>query len=267
MPESCQDANLAIVAPHTPILHIALVDVGRFFDMRCSILVFALFTMLGVASAQNSVRSTLPVHSSSSATVVTTAKPGLSDHAPRYQLRKGDSFELQFAFSPEFNQTVTVQPDGYITLKSVGTISAEGLTIPELTQNINQAYSGILRDPVITINLEDFDKPYFVVAGQVGKPGKYDLRSDITITEAVAIAGGFTEASRHSQVILFRPGANGMTEARAVNVKKMLKAQNLMEDVHLRPGDLIFVPQNRISKIQRYLPTSNLGFYGYPGTF
>jgi polysaccharide export outer membrane protein len=188
----------------------------------------------------------------------------LQTRAPRYQLRKSDSFDLEFALSPEFNQTVSVQPDGYITLKAVGTIYAEGLTIPELTERIQRAYAGTLHDPIITIELKDYDKPYFIASGQVGKPGKYDLRSDLTLTQAIAVAGGFTEASKHSQVVLFRPGVNGLTESRLINVKKMLKSRDLAEDVHLQPGDMIFVPQNRISKISRYLPTSSLGLYGNP---
>lgn len=191
----------------------------------------------------------------------------LKDRVQRYQVRKGDSLEVQFAFSPEFNQTLWVQPDGYITLKSVGMIVAADQTLPELTASIEHAYSGILHDPLVTVDLKDFEKPYFIVGGQVGKPGKYELRSDFTVTEGLAIAGGFTEASKRSQVILFRPGKNGMAEARLIDVKKMLKSHRLGEDIELRSGDMIFVPQNRISKFQRYLPTSNLGLYGYPGSF
>ncbi len=178
---------------------------------------------------------------------------------------EGRLVQIEFAFSPEFNQTVTVEPDGYITLKSAGTILAEGLTVPKLTEAIQQKYAGILHDPIVTIDLKDFEKPYFIAAGQVGKPGKYDLRSDLTLTEGVAIAGGFTEASKHSQVVLYRPGPNGVTEARLVNAKKMLRSHNLAEDIHLQPGDMIYVPQNRISKISRYLPTSSLGYIWEPG--
>jgi polysaccharide export outer membrane protein len=157
-----------------------------------------------------------------------------------------------------------VQPDGYITLKNAGTIYAEGLTVPELTEKIRKAYAGILHNPIITVELRDFDKPYFIATGQVGKPGKYDLRSDLTVTEAVAVAGGFTEASKHSQVVLFRPMQNGMTEAKVINVKKMLRSRDLAEDIHLEPGDMIYVPKNRLSKIERFLPTTSLGMFGYP---
>jgi polysaccharide biosynthesis/export protein len=215
------------------------------------------------ACAQNSVTS-VPSGVLDSNPASVSSGPSVESRTPRYHLRKSDSFNLEFAISPEFDQTIVVQPDGFITLKAVGTLHAEGLTIPELSQAIQHAYSGILRDPIVTIELRDFDKPYFIASGQVGKPGKYDLRSDLTLTEAVAVAGGFTEASKHSQVVLFRPKENGVTEARLIDVKKMLKARDLAEDIHLHPGDMIFVPQNRISKIARYLPTSTLGLYGNP---
>lgn len=214
--------------------------------------------------AQKSVSSPVRPASASAPTVSPGGGPTLSARAPRYRIRESDSLGLQFAFTPEFNQTVSVQPDGYITLKSVGTVMAQGLTIPELTKTIERAYAGILHDPVVTINLKDFDKPYFVVSGQVGRPGKYELRSDLTVTEGVAIAGGFTRASKHSQVILFRPEAHGLTEVRVIDVKKLLRAHDLQEDVRLQPGDMIYVPQNRISKFDRYLPTTNLGLYGNP---
>lgn len=231
-----------------------------------SFLIIVLAAMSAFGFAQS--KTTAPVNATSSVSAETSVPhPALQTRTPRYQLRKSDSFDVVFALSPEFNQTVSVQPDGFITLKAAGTIVAEGLMLPELTEKIRQAYAGILHDPIITIELKDFDKPYFVASGQVGKPGKYDLRSDLTVSQAVAVAGGFTEASKHSEVVLFRPVENGMTEARVINVKKMLKSHDLAEDVHLQPGDMIFVPQNRISKISRYLPTTNLGMYGYPGTF
>lgn len=215
-------------------------------------------------SGQNRAAGNAAVRQSSAAA---PQQPTLQQRAPRYQLRRGDSFEIEFAFSPEFNQTMTIEPDGYITLKSAGTILAEGLTVPKLTESIQQKYAGILHDPVVTIDLKDFEKPYFIAAGQVGKPGKYELRSDLTLTEGIAIAGGFTEASKHSQVVLYRPGPNGLTEARLVDAKRMLRSHNLAEDIHLQPGDMIYVPQNGISKISRYLPTSSVSMYGNPAVF
>jgi polysaccharide export outer membrane protein len=190
----------------------------------------------------------------------------LHDRNPRYRLRKGDTFDLDFALSPEFNQTVAVQPDGYATLKGVGSIFLEGQTVPELTDTLKAAYAKILHDPVVAIALKDFEKPYFIASGQVQKPGKYDLRSDLTVTQAVAIAGGFSDKAKHSQVVLFRPVPGGGYESKLVNIKKLLASHNLSEDVKLQPGDTLFVPQNTFSKMRPFIPTANMGAYLSPGT-
>ena len=194
----------------------------------------------------------------------TNPDPGFAQRNPRYALRPADTFEIEFAFSPEFNQTVTVEPDGYVTFRSAGSVHVAGQTLPELTETIKKAYSGILHDPSVTVALKDFEKPYFIAAGQVAKPGKYELRSDLTLVEAVNIAGGFTDASKHSQVLLFRRMPDDKVEARIFDVKKMLASHDLEEDPHLMPGDMLVVPQNMISKIRRYLPTSSLGMYASP---
>ncbi len=167
--------------------------------------------------------------------------------------------------SPEFNQTaVAVQPDGYVTLRSIGDIKVQGQTVPELTQTLRAAYSKILNDPLISVSLKDFEKPYFIADGQLGKPGKYDLRGDITLTQAVAIAGGFTDASKHSQVLLFRRVSDQWMEAKIINVKAMEKSGNLKEDPLLHPGDMLFVPKNTMSKIDKFFPSASMGTFFRP---
>jgi polysaccharide biosynthesis/export protein len=181
---------------------------------------------------------------------------------PRYRVEPGDVLDLNFPLSPEFNQTVKVAPDGYVTLKNVGDFLASGKDLPHLTAALKIAYAPILHNPVITAELKDFQKPYFVVGGEVGHPGKFDLRENTSVTEALEIAGGLTQASKHSQVLLFRRVGDGtFVEARKLNVKKMLKSGDLAEDMYLRPGDMLFVPKNTISKIERFIPTSSLGIY------
>ncbi|HEV2401715.1 MAG TPA: polysaccharide biosynthesis/export family protein [Candidatus Sulfotelmatobacter sp.] len=201
----------------------------------------------------------------------TAANPGGADglrdpllggnRRPLYRLRTSDVVEVTFTVAPEFNQTLTVQPDGYIALKDAGAVLAEGLTLPQFADAVQKAYRGYLHDPEAAVALKDFERPYFIVGGQVGKPGKYDLRSDTTVTEAVQIAGGLTSQSRHSQVVLFRRVDEGLVEAKLLNLKKMLNDAKLKEDVHLRPGDMVFVPQNTISKIARFLSKPALSMY------
>ena len=186
---------------------------------------------------------------------------------PQYRLRKSDVVEIRFTFSPEFDQTVAIMPDGFVALKNVGDLVAEGLTLAELRDSVRSAYSTLLRDPEVSVLLKDFEKPFFIAGGQIGRPGKYELRSPTTVTEAVAIAGGFTEASKHSQVLLFRRVLAGVVEAHVLNLKSMLASRNLEEDIQLQPGDMLYVPQNRISKIKKFLPVASLSTFFTPAQF
>jgi polysaccharide export outer membrane protein len=225
-------------------------------------------TAPGVAAqdvAARSASATSAIGPPSVAAGPASAVPGFQERNPRYRLRKGDSFDLDFAMTPEFNQVVAIQPDGYITLKGAGSVFVEGQTVPELTETLKTAYVNILHDPVIAVSLKDFEKPYFIASGEVARPGKYDLRSDLTVTEAVAIAGGFDDKSKHSQVVLFRPVSGGGFEAKLINVKKLLASRNLSEDIRLQPGDMLYVPQNALSKIRPFLPTSGVSAYLGPG--
>lgn len=186
---------------------------------------------------------------------------------PLYRLCKGDVVAIYFTFSPEFDQTVIVQPDGYIALRGGKQLPAEGVTVPDLQAMIGHAYVGVLHDPEVSIVLKEFDKPYFIVTGEVNRQGKYELRSDLTVTEGVALAGGLTQRAKHSQVVLFRRVSEDLVESRVLDIKSMMKSRLLGEDIHLRPGDLLYVPQNLISKIKQYMPTSTLSLYTSPAQF
>ena len=234
--------------------------------------IFALASCLGLLVSVAVFAQKQPFVAAGDAGGVVSTESGGADGArspaltgerrPLYRLCASDVVEISFNFASEFNQTLTVQPDGFITLKGLeNQMYAQGMTLPELREAVSAAYTTMLHEPEISIVLKEFDRPYFVAGGEVGKPGKYELRGDTTVTEAVAIAGGFTGQAKHSQVVLFRHVSNSTIETRLLNVKAMFGGRNLQEDVHLRPGDMLFVPQNMISKIRRYLPISNLGMY------
>lgn len=197
-----------------------------------------------------------------------TGNPALGrERRPLYRLAKSDVLEVSFPFTPEFNQTVTIQPDGLITLREAGHLTAEGQTLPELEQSIVTAYKQILHDPHVTVKVSDFEHPYFVASGEVAHPGKYELRGVKTVSEALAIAGGFTQQSQRSQVVLFRKVAPELMESRVLDVNKMLKKRDLREDPDLCAGDFIYVPRSTISKIMRFMPTTSMGMYATSASF
>jgi polysaccharide biosynthesis/export protein len=197
-----------------------------------------------------------------------TGDPALGgERHPLYRLTRSDTVDVNFTFSPEYNQTLTVQPDGFMFLRDAGPLYAEGLTLSQLHDAVIRAYAGTLHEPQVTTTLKDFEKPFFLASGEVLRPGKYDLRGDLTVSEAVAIAGGLTKQARHSQVVLFRRISPEMAEAHLIDLKKMLDTRNLSEDWHLRPGDFVFVPQSRISKLRRFVPANSMSWYLNPLQF
>jgi len=180
----------------------------------------------------------------------------------RYSITAGDTFDVNFELSPEFNQSVTVQPDGFITLKGVGDVYVAGQTVPQLTQTLRSSYEKILNDPLISVVLKDFEKPYFTASGQLGRPGRYDLRGTVTLTEAIAMAGGFNSDAKHSQVLLLRRVNDQWLQAKVFNVKEMMRSGKLGEDPVIHPGDQLFVPKNLLSKVKPFIPNSGVGAYG-----
>lgn len=182
----------------------------------------------------------------------------------RYRLSEGDILDLDFRFTPEFNQTVTVLPDGFISLRGVGSLHVQGETLPELRRSLQEVYSKSLHEPIISIVLKDFEKPYFIVGGQVQHPGKFDLRGDTTVLQAVEIAGGFNDNAKHAQVLLFHRVSNGWVEVKKLNLKGVLRGRDLGEDPHLKPGDMLFVPKSAASKIKQFIPSTGMGVYYNP---
>ncbi len=196
------------------------------------------------------------------------SSPALTgERRPLYRIHNSDILEIRFTYSPELNQIITVQPDGFLGLQGVAPVYAEGATLAQLQEAVVTAYSDRLRDPEITIALKEFEHPYFIASGEVVHPGKYELRSDITLSEGLALAGGFNGQAKHSQIVVFRRIAGDLVESRVVDVGKLMASRDLSEDMRLQPGDLIFVPRSAFSKIQRFLPSSNLSMYVNPLQF
>jgi len=223
-----------------------------------------LFLLLAVAFPAAEQNKTVATNSSSSNVPATrtTGPVGFSQRNPRYKVQDGDTLELDFPFTPEMNETVTVQPDGYINLRGgLKDMHVEGKTTKEIQQSVAANYASTLHDPVVNVLLKTFVNPYFVAYGEVGKPGKYDLHGDTTVAQAIATAGGFTSDAKHSQVLLFRRISDQWVSAQKVDVKHMLKSGDTGEDPHLQPGDMLYVPKSLISKMKTLLPWND--FVGY----
>src|SRR5271154_820236 len=215
---------------------------------------------LSLWGQQNNAVTAAPVSAAAAATVrPDDDRPALQQRNPRYQVMRDDILNISFPLSPELNQTVMIQPDGYITLLNVGSVFVQGMTVPQVSEALKKAYANTLHDPIIDVDLKDFQKPFFVVSGQVGKPGQYDLRYDITASEAIALAGGLMPTAK-TQILIFHRVSSGWMEVKKFNLKDILNGKNVNEDAILQPGDMIFVPEKFITNFRKYVPY-NLGLY------
>lgn len=133
--------------------------------------------------------------------------------------------------------------------------------MPELEDSLQRAYSGVLNHPIINASLKDFQSPFFVVSGQVAKPGQFALRYDTTVSEAIAQAGGLTPSAK-SRIFLLRHSAAGWFRVTPLSLKDILRGKPV-EDSLLQNGDMIYVPQNFITRFRTYVPYS-LGLYASP---
>jgi polysaccharide biosynthesis/export protein len=194
--------------------------------------------------------------------------PTLQERNPRYQVMPSDILAISFPLIPELlTVSVTVQPDGFITLPNgVGTICVKGNTIPQIVEILTKAYSKTMHNPIVSVDVTNFQPPLFTVNGQVGKPGQYPLRIDTTVSEGVAVAGGFLSTAK-TQVFVFHRVSADWVEVKRVNMKRLLNGHDIHEDVHLQAGDMIFVPDKFITNFRKYIPYSfglgtGLGFNG-----
>ncbi len=177
----------------------------------------------------------------------------------RYKLNPGDVLEVIYRYTPEFNRTVTIHPDGFIVLEIVGELEVSGLNLEQTRQKILKKASERLRDPEITLLLKEFQKPYYIVAGEVLSPGKFEMNEDITALQAVMFAGGMKDSAKVSKVLVFRKINKEFAEVKVLNLKKIKKTSDLEQDLNLESGDIIFIPQNRFSKFEKYIRLTSLG--------
>jgi len=192
---------------------------------------------------------------------LTTAGAQQLKTRPQYQIQPGDVMEVHYRYTPEYDQTVTVQPDGYITLNLVGNVKVSQATVEEARTAIIKQASERLNQPEVSITLKDFQKPYFVVAGQVVSPGKFDMRENTTALQAVMMAGGFKDTAKSSKIVLFRKINSDTAEVKVLDLNKMEKTSSLERDIALQNGDMLLVPQNAAAKFERFMKLTNIGAY------
>jgi polysaccharide export outer membrane protein len=183
----------------------------------------------------------------------------ISVRNPEYILQRGDVLDIRYRYTPEFDQLVTIGPDQRATL-SLGTILTSGMTLNQFKAKLEELSSARLVNPEITVILKEFEKPHVYVEGEVTTPGKVEVRSDITVLDAIALAGGFKTTSAKTKVLLLhRDGPDAEPRTTVLDLNKLIDQKRLSEVPVVHSGDVIYVTQNSLSKVERIVHMGDFG--------
>ena len=158
-----------------------------------------------------------------------------------YVIGPEDVLEISVWQNPDMSRSVTVRPDGKISLPLVNDVQAAGLTPEELKEKIAASLKPYIDVPNVAIIVSQINSWRIYVQGEVRTPGVYPLRSHTRISQAIAMAGGFTEFAKKGKIQVFRK-SRGYTEIIAVNYNAILSQKAVEQDINLKPGDTIIIP-------------------------
>ena len=140
----------------------------------------------------------------------------------------------------ELTLDLVVRPDGKVSMPLIQDVVAEGQTAMELGNTIHQRLLTYIKEPQVSVIVLQVNAPKYYVIGSVAKPGTYSLRSETSILQALALAGGFTQFASPRSIKLIRNTA-GKQEVRKVNYNKMIDEDGKGNYI-LKSGDTIVVP-------------------------
>jgi polysaccharide export outer membrane protein len=195
----------------------------------------------GAAGAQTPVGTSGATRPTPSTTTAPAPAPAAAVTAADYRLTAGDKLRIEVYKDTQLSQSLQIRPDGKITLPLAGDIPAAGRTSVELRDAIAAALDEYIAKPVVTVIVTETAPQLVYVTGEVNKPGALALvNGQMTILQAIAMAGGFTDFAKKGDVRILRKGPSGVQTLR-FNYKDALDDENRREPLQLLPGDTVIV--------------------------
>ncbi|MBA7556160.1 hypothetical protein ES705_48859 [subsurface metagenome] len=160
-----------------------------------------------------------------------------------YTIGPGDVLEISVWQHPELDKTVTVRPDGRMSFSLIGDVNPAGLTPAELDEVITGRLSEYVQNPEVTVLVTSIKSQQILILGQVTRQGTYPMGESLTVLEAIAIAGGYTESAGLRRVTVTRQSQSETPKVIKVNLKKVITKGDRNRDVILEPGDVVHLPK------------------------
>ena len=159
-----------------------------------------------------------------------------------YVLGNGDQIEIDVLGEPDLSRTVTIKPDGIISLPLINQVKVMGKTVSQLEAELVRMYSKYLKAPTVSVLVRQFRVNPIYVMGEVSKPGRYDLTYEMTFLDALTLAGGATGKANLDGAQIVRV-ENGKSKAIPIKANQVIQGKEATQNLKLQSGDLIYVPQ------------------------
>jgi polysaccharide biosynthesis/export protein len=179
----------------------------------------------------------------------------IATHAQSQTLQTGDAISISVYQDPKLDRQVLIGPSGMISFPLAGQIRAAGLTPADLEKVLKQRLRGrFTEEPDVTVSLvgiapkqfiEDDLKPKFFITGEVLRPGPFILRTKLNVVQAIAVAGGFSPFAAKKRIQVRRK-MDGVESLFVFNYDDFFSGRNFDDNINLRPGDVIIVPERGI---------------------
>jgi protein involved in polysaccharide export with SLBB domain len=197
--------------------------------------------------------------------LVSTPEAGTPATLPAYKAQVGDMLDIRLFLNPELNEEVAVRPDGMISTTLAEDVPAVNRTPAEISADLRKRYMVNLKDPKISVIVHSFAPNRIYVAGEVANPGEFvTVGPNLTISQAVARAGGVKLSAQRARIFVIRRGPNDQPQAFSVNYMDVISGTNATADARLAQYDVVYVPRTGIYEVwtfwnqfvQQFVPVS-----------
>ncbi|HEY1482194.1 MAG TPA: polysaccharide biosynthesis/export family protein [Candidatus Acidoferrum sp.] len=203
-----------------------------------------LIALTSVAAAQSQSQSQPPMTAGStqksSGKVDPTVAP-TSVVGDDYKIGPQDVVQIDVWKEPEITRVIPVRPDGKISLPLLNDVQAAGFTAMQLAGNIRDGLTKFITSPQVTVTVTQINSRRVFVTGEVARSGALPLLPNMTVLEAIASCGGFTQFAREKAIYVLRV-ENGKQAKIPFNYRDVVKGHHPEQNILLQPGDVIVVP-------------------------
>ncbi len=179
--------------------------------------------------------------------------PSLTSTNNTYAIHAGDKLDIKFFYNKELDESVTVRPDGRISLQLIHDVQAASLSPDEFAAVLQEKYSEHIVDPEISVIVRSFDTRKVFVDGQVSKPGMIEMSQYMTVMQAIASAGGLRDTALKDDIVLIRRNYLNKPFVITVDVDAIQDGTDVAQDIALQPYDIVFVPKSTIANLNTWV--------------